>query len=284
MDRECMFSLLTVCYNPGEKLRRTVESALRQTYTDFELIIKDGVSKDGSLESISDLLADPRIHVYSERDKGIYDAMNRAVELATGKYVFFLNCGDLLYDEGVLARVAAEEERVRCKEPGAEEKPSSKERWIIYGNVFSRKTKAWITPPPAISGFTCYRNIPCHQACFYDTGLCKEKPFETKYKIRGDYEHFLWCFYRGKARMHYLDTPIAEYEGGGYSETKENLKRSKREHKEIVERYMKRGELLKYRALLAITLAPLRTYLAESPRFSGAYFKLLKLFYGKGQR
>ena len=84
--------------------------------------------------------------------------------------------------------------------------------------------------------------------------------------------------------MHYLNAPISEYEGGGYSETKENLKRSKREHKEIVERYMSRGELFKYRTIMAITLAPLRTYLAESPRFSDTYFKLLKLLYGKRRK
>lgn len=286
------FSLLTVCYNPGEKLRTTVESALKQTYGNFELIIKDGVSRDGSLDSIKDLLADPRIRLYAEKDSGIYDAMNRAVELAEGRYVFFLNCGDMLYDEKVLERVAAEDERLQGKteeikapeghaEGEAEKKEAGQERWIIYGNVFSGKTKAWITPPPLINGFTCYRNVPCHQACFYGARLCKEKPFETKYKIRGDYEHFLWCYYRGNAKMHYLDVPVAEYEGGGYSETKENLKRSKREHKEITEKYMSRGELFKYRTILAVTLAPLRTYLAESPRFSGAYFKLLKLFYGK---
>lgn len=261
------FSLLTVCFNPGDKLRRTVESALRQTYGDFELIIKDGGSKDGALESISDLLSDPRIRVYVEKDGGIYDAMNRAVSLATGKYVFFLNCGDVLYDERVLERVQALDGKLSGKP------------YIIYGNVFSAKTAAWITPPPEITGFTCYRNVPCHQACFYATELCKRKPFETKYKIRGDYEHFLWCFYRGGAGMQYLDTPIAEYEGGGYSETKENLKRSKKEHKEITENYMSRGELLRYRFLMAVTLAPLRTWLAESPVFSKMYFGLLRGFY-----
>lgn len=330
----CFFSLITVCLNPGDKLRGTLESALKQTCGDFELIVKDGGSSDGSLEKNRELLKDPRIRVFTEKDTGIYDAMNQAVSHAEGQYIFFLNCGDTLYDETVLEKVkkAAEEGLAtegltseRCLpedqgEGGAPGKPgcgtiSNKPefgkilegnggvsemaeneadrphrqleagrgtRQILYGDVFGRKNQAWITPPPSITGFTCYRNVPCHQACFYSASLCKEKPFETKYKIRGDYEHFLWCFYRGEAQMRYLSFPVAEYEGGGYSETKENLRRSKAEHREITSLYMKKTELLKYRLIMALTLAPLRTYLSESPRFAGMYSRLLKAFYRKG--
>ncbi|MBP5280981.1 MAG: glycosyltransferase [Lachnospiraceae bacterium] len=118
----CEFSLITVCLNPGEKLRGTLESALRQTYGDFELLIKDGGSTDGSIEGVSDLLEDPRIRVINRKDKSIYDAMNQAVEEAKGKYVYFLNCGDKLYDETVLEKVA-------------EAAKSSSSRYIFYGNV-----------------------------------------------------------------------------------------------------------------------------------------------------
>lgn len=297
----CFFSLLTVCLNPGEKLRGTLESALKQTCGDFELIVKDGGSSDGSLEEIQDLLSDPRVRVYQEKDTGIYDAMNQAVSHASGKYLFFLNCGDTLYDGNVLEKVkqAAEEDAPGLEEsskeqiygsqtgevcdadafPEREKQTDREERQVLYGDVFGRKNQVWITPPPSITGFTCYRNVPCHQACFYSVSLCKEKPFETKYRIRGDYEHFLWCFYRGNAKMRYLAFPVAAYEGGGYSETKENLKRSKVEHREITARYMKKTELIKYRSIMLLTLAPLRTYLAESTRFSGLYSKLLKVFY-----
>ena len=265
----CQFSLLTVALNPGKKLRETISSALVQTFQDFELIIKDGGSTDGSLEGIADLLGDPRIRVVSQKDTGIYDGMNQAVALAKGKYVYFLNCGDRLMDEKVLERVGGELEKL------------SWDRVILYGNVFWKEKQALVTPPRQITGFTCYRNVPCHQACFYDAGLCKEKPFETQYKIRGDYEHFLWCHYQGGAREHYLDLTIAEYEGGGFSESKENQKRSKRELREITQRYMGRAELLKYRAIMAITLAPLRSWLSENKRFSGLYYKLVGMLYHK---
>lgn len=266
----CRFSLLTVCLNPGDKLRSTLESALMQSFEDFEIIIKDGGSKDGSIEGISDLLQDRRLKLFQEKDTGIYDAMNQAVMHATGDFVFFLNCGDKLYDKDVLQRVHQEAQML-----------AGSDRCVIYGNIFNEKKNAWIAPSPRITGFTCFRNIPCHQACFYSTVLCKEKPFETKYKIRGDYEHFLWCFYQGNAKMHYLDGAVSCYEGGGFSETKENLKRSKKEHKEITEKYMAAGELFQYRFIMAITLAPLRTALSESKTFAGPYNALIGLLYKK---
>ena len=266
----CMFSLITICLNPGDKLRKTLESALCQTEKDFEVIIKDGGSKDHSLETIQDYLQDPRIKLFVEKDGSIYDGMNQAVAHASGKYVFFLNCGDLLYDENVLKKVR--ERILQSADPKCG-------RFVFYGNVYHQNTQSWIIPAPKITGFTCYRNIPCHQACFYDASLCKEKAFDSKYKIRGDYEHFLWCFYRGNAKMQYLDVPVAKYEGGGYSETKENLRRSKREHREITCKYMGKFELFKYRAIMALTLAPVRTMISENPKLSATYQKLVGKIY-----
>ena len=280
----CEFSLLTVALNPGDKLRGTLESALSQTYQDFELILKDGGSTDGSLEAVADLLADPRIRVITKKDTGIYDAMNQAVQEATGKYVYFLNCGDKLYDETVLEKVAGEIGSLTASEGGAVQTKADGEnslRLVVYGNVLWKEKQSLVTPPAQITGFTCYRNVPCHQACFYDASLCKEKPFETEYKIRGDYEHFLWCHYVGKAREAYVNLTVAEYEGGGFSESKKNVERSKREHREITKKYMSNAELFKYRTIMALTLAPLRTWISENPKVSGVYYRLVAKFYRK---
>ena len=70
------FSIIVVCYNAGEELRKTVESIQNQTDTDYEIIVKDGVSTDGSLKQLKE---DDRLRIYSSPDKGIYDAMNQAV-------------------------------------------------------------------------------------------------------------------------------------------------------------------------------------------------------------
>lgn len=264
------FSVIVVCLNPGDKLGPTMESILKQDYPDFDVIVKDGGSKDGSIEK---LVQDNRIKLFVEKDTGIYDAMNQAVAHADGDFVIFMNCGDSFYDESVLTKVS----ELAKKEQG--EAPL-----VIYGNIYNEKSKSFITPAPTINGFTCYRNVPCHQSCIYSTALCKQKPYEPKFKIRADYEHFLWCYYVGKAKMIHLDYAVANYEGGGFSETKENLKRSKKEHEEITKRYMKTGELFKYKMILALTLAPIRRKMAESPRFSAFYHKCTSFLYGKKQK
>ena len=265
------FSIVVVSLNPGDKLKKTLQSILMQDFTDYEVIVKDGGSKDGCLEWAAEELDDPRIHLYTEKDKSIYDGMNQAVSHAQGEYIYFLNCGDKFYDKKVLGKIAGEIAVVEKKEPG--------KRHIFYGDIFGEKNGVHITPAPKITGFTCYRNVPNHQSCFYSATLCKEKPFEIRFKIRGDYEHFLWCFYKAEADMVYIKTPIAYYEGGGYSESRENIARSKAEHREITAKYMSRKELFRYRAVMLLTLAPLRTFMAENPVLSGFYNRMRSLLY-----
>ena len=90
-----LFSILVVCLNPGVKLKNTLQSIMKQTFTDYEVIVKDGGSTDGSLDCIGKL-ADCRIKQVCKKDKGIYDAMNQAVLEASGQYIYFLNCGDII--------------------------------------------------------------------------------------------------------------------------------------------------------------------------------------------
>ena len=98
------FSIIVVTLNAGEKLKETVQSVLAQQFTDYEIVVKDGGSTDGSVEKLPQ---DARLMVYVRKDKGIYDAMNQAVEFAKGQYVLFLNCGDFFYDQTVLTRADA---------------------------------------------------------------------------------------------------------------------------------------------------------------------------------
>lgn len=274
------FSVITVALNPGEKLNMTLESVLGQTCSDAEIVLKDGGSSDGSLERWQQVNGTrpeaARVKVIAEKDRGIYDAMNQAVARASGEFLLFLNCGDVLKDEHVLERTlqVLEEE----KKAGTD-----LDRLVLYGDTYGRKNSVAIASPPAIDGFVCYRNIPCHQSCFYAAALCREKPYDLQYKIRADYDHFLWCYYRGKARMHHMGFPVASYEGGGYSESRANRQRDRLEHKQITAEYMGRAELLRYRAVMACTLAPLRSWAAESRAFSGAYHWVKERVYGRGR-
>lgn len=265
------FSIVVVCLNAGDKLKRTVESILGQTCGDYEIIVKDGLSSDGCLDGLP---MDRRIRVFREKDKGIYDGMNQAVERAEGEYIYFLNCGDLFYDPGVLRRV---EEWIE-KESGAQTEENSG-RYIFYGDIRERLTGERVASNPSMDAFGCYRNVPCHQACFYGKCLMKEKQFDIGYRVRADYEHFLWCFFRGRAETVYMPFLIADYEGGGFSETRENRRVSAAEHKEITGKYMSVGQVLKYRAVMLLTLSRLRTWLAGNKATAHMYQKLKRSLY-----
>lgn len=277
------FSIVVVCLNPGDKLKQTLSNILEQTYRDYEIIVKDGGSCDGSVEEVQKLFGiekcaaaqsgevsetEKRIRLYVEKDRSIYQAMNQAVGYARGEFVMFMNCGDLFYKEDVLEKAA--EQIAGHPHP---------ENLVLYGDTYGEKNDVMIASPPRITGFTCYRNIPCHQSCIYAARLCKEKPYDEAFRIRADYDHFLWCYYVAGADMVSMKIPVASYEGGGYSESRENRKRDKEEHRLITAAYMSKGELFKYRLIMLATLAPLRSFLAENEKFSGVYHWLKDKLY-----
>lgn len=275
MSTKKTFSIIVVCYNAGEKLQKTIASIRGQTEDDYEIIVQDGLSTDGSVEKLS---AGTDLKLFRERDEGIYDAMNRAVSHAAGKYLFFLNCGDYFADEEVLAAVKREIEksdRTLCTD-GLRKQGAGRRRppRIFYGNIRERATGAYVMSNPVIDDFACYRNVPCHQACFYDRRLLVKRGFRTCFQVRADYEHFLWCYYRARAAMVYMPFTVASYEGEGFSENAENRKRSAAEHAHIVKKYMGRGQILRYRLVMLLTLAPLRTYLASHKTTADVYQKI----------
>lgn len=262
---QVMFSIIVVCLNEGERLRDTVESIRQQTYDNYEIIVKDGLSTDNSLQLLP---KDERIRLYCMQDKGIYDAMNQAAEKARGDFVFFLNCGDYFYEKEVLAKTA---EQITIH--------STKDGIIFYGDIFEKVTKERVKSNPRMDAFGCYRNVPCHQACFYSVDLVRRKSFDLKYKVRADYEHFLWCFFRGEARMVSMPFVVASYEGDGFSEIKKNRKRSVKEHREIVNKYMSGKQVFYCRMLMTLSLAPLRAWIARNKTTAHIYNRWKNLFY-----
>ncbi|MDE7322986.1 MAG: glycosyltransferase [Lachnospiraceae bacterium] len=272
MQRHIIYSIIVVCLNSGQRLCDTIESILNQTYENYEVIVKDGGSSDGSVEKLMKVCDDKRIRVYTKEDTGIYDAMNQAIELAQGEYYVFLNTGDSFYDETVLDKITSEIKWRRSNNENAD---------VIYGNLYHKALQSVIYAAPEINDFTCYRNVPCHQTCFYHRSLFAARGYRPEYNVRADYEHFLWCFYEKKANMYYVPVVVASYEGGGYSETKENRKRSARQHREIVIRYMGRRKADKYRLIMLLTLAPLRSAIADSKYLSAVYNRIKTAIYKK---
>jgi len=261
------FSVITVTYNAGDKLKETVTDVLRQTYDNYEILIKDGLSSDGSLEQLP---TSNKIRVESCKDQGIYDAMNQAVELAQGEYIIFMNCGDFFYDENVLSNLS----KVIDKKPS---------RGIYYGDAYFRLSKEVLHMPGEITDFVCFRHIPCHQACIFAKELFADKGFDLSYRIRADYEFFLRQYYKKAVRPCYTGVVVANYEGGGFSETKENRKKDKKEHRRITGMYMPKGKLFCYRMIMIITLQPLRFWIAQRSPLAGVYDRIKTKLYGTGK-
>lgn len=146
-----LFSIVTVCLNAGEALRRTVESVLAQKFEDFEYLIKDGGSTDGSLDSLP---SDPRIRIVRSRDHGIFDAMNQALDAAAGRYVHFLNAGDLFVDNKVLVDVQTQ----IARSPDTE---------FFYGDViFPGCHRKHVCYPNRLSRNFLFSRMLCHQGWF----------------------------------------------------------------------------------------------------------------------
>ncbi len=259
------FTIVTVAYNAGDKLLKTVEDTLKQTYEDFEIIVKDGGSSDGSLEPVRKLESD-KIKIFSGKDNGIYDAMNIAVKAATGDYVIFLNCGDRFYSKDVLKKTAEAEIEA--------------DNTILYGDTYFERVEAISPAPPKITGFVCYRNIPCHQAIFYSRDVLLNRGFDINYKIRADFEHFSYCYFKEKTKFFYLGFPVCFYEGNGISERRSNVKKDKEEYKQAVKGNIPFLKRFLYRAALILTLHKLRGALANNKKTAAFYQKIKGKIYG----
>lgn len=275
------FSIVVVSLNPGDKLFSTLQSILDQDYGNFEIIIKDGGSTDGSVLRLfgegteRKIPADSRIRFFQEPDSGIYDGMNQAVQKVQGQYVLFLNCGDRFFNRSVLSDAASFIEKQESTEV------VRGRSYIFYGDQFNQQQNSPVHSAPVMNDFTCYRNVPCHQVCFYDAQLFAQRGYDTDYRVRADYEHFLYCIYDKNARAVYMPVTVAFYEGGGFSETKENRKRSALEHKVITRYYQGWGKSTWYAFLMLVSLAPLRTWNAENPALAGVYNKVKSAVYGR---
>lgn len=265
-------SIIVVCLNPGDLLKKSLENIRKQTFDDYEIVIKDGMSKDGTKEWLDEFMAKPenaslasKINFIQKKDTCIYDAMNQAIEKSSGDYIVFMNCGDSFYDEDVLKKVFS--------------KDLPLENTIAYGDTYFRKSDSLSKSPTKITGFVCYRNVPCHQSIFYSKDTLKERSFDISYKIRADFEHFIYSFYKGGRNFVYLDTVIADYEGGGFSESAKNRKRDKEEYKRAVRSHIPLKERFVYRAILILTLHKVRGFLANNPRFAKTYQKMKGMLY-----
>jgi glycosyltransferase involved in cell wall biosynthesis len=111
MQQNMKLSIITINWNNAEGLRKTMKSVLTQSCKEFEYIVVDGGSTDGGVDIIKQYEDSPNLRWLSEKDNGIYNAMNKGIKMAHGEYLHFLNSGDCLIDQDVVRKMLAEVER-----------------------------------------------------------------------------------------------------------------------------------------------------------------------------
>jgi len=251
-----LFSIITVTFNPGEGLARTVDSLSAQRCRDFEQIIKDAGSTDGSVQQLARQAKDYTPIVICQPDNGIFDAMNQALDHASGKYVLFLNAGDLLFDGGVLEQVA----KVVTQEV---------DLGLVYGDYFSGPLQLVVKSPKRLSGFFLYRTTLCHQSCFAAREqIEKLGRFDTTYPVVADYDLLLRMVLGASVPYQYLPKTLCWYLGGGSSTQPVNAWRGGREAQTFRRRYFRPMERLLYGCLRAASLPYLRIELMRSRRLA----------------
>lgn len=201
------YSIITICLNMEAEIGNTITSVLRQSCTDFEYLIKDGVSRDGTVgvaESFVEAFAGKGIsyRIISQSDSGIYDAMNQAVREARGEWLIFMNAGDRFANSSVLDCV----DKSGCL----------KDADIVYGDRILhnqqqyRYQKAYPLEKMRVG-------LPfCHQSVFTKRTFFDNNAYSLKYKMCSDFHFYLQLYREGRKFVH-LPFPVSIYDVNGVS-------------------------------------------------------------------
>lgn len=186
------FTVITVCYNASATIRETIASVLCQTYRGMEYIVVDGKSTDGTAEILQSI-TDRRMKFISEKDTGIYNAMNKGLRMADGDFLIFLGADDTFFDSNVLEHVA---NRVK----GTDE--------VLYGDVLLKKSQRLYNG--AFSRWTWgHRNI-CHQSIFYPKCVYDRYQYDERYSLCADWDYNLRLLTDG-FRFTYINETISVF-------------------------------------------------------------------------
>lgn len=186
-------SIITVTYNAASVLKRTLDSVKAQSWQQIEHLIIDGASKDETISMAETYKAQCpyEVVILSEPDKGLYDAMNKGLRLATGDYLVFLNAGDTLHAADTLETIVRSARRDACQSKNCQ-LPG-----VLYGDTaitdeqghFLRLRR--LRPPKKLS-WKSFRQgmLVCHQAFYALTDIAKNLPYDPRYRYSADVD---WC-------------------------------------------------------------------------------------------
>lgn len=230
-----VFSIITCTYNAESVLQRTLDSVLEQTYSHVEHIIVDGASTDATLDMVEAYKQKSdaedwchEVRVKSEPDRGLYDAMNKGIQRATGQYVLFLNAGDTFPSADTLELVA--------ESVGEGEEPPA----VLYGDTdvvddegrFLRHRR--LSPPRRLTWRSFMKGmLVCHQAFYARTDLAKVTPYNLHYRFSADVD---WCIRimrlarRRRLPMRNVGAVVVNFLDGGMTTTNHRASLKERFH------------------------------------------------------
>jgi glycosyltransferase involved in cell wall biosynthesis len=204
-----LVSIIIPTFNSASTIRATLDSVINQTYENIEVLVLDGLSNDTTCEIVNRFKAKHLfITLISEKDSGVYDAMNKGIELAKGDYLYFMGSDDVFFDNNTLADVFTED-AVKYD--------------IIYGNVKFKNGKHIYSGESNLFKLVNQQISICHQAIFYSKQTFKIiGNYNLKYFIHADYDFNIRCFQNRVLKIKYIDIIVAIFNETGLSGTKSN--------------------------------------------------------------
>ncbi len=194
-------SIITINYNNRDGLRKTIESVIAQSCKDFEFIIIDGASTDGGVDVLKEY--DRHIDYWSSTpDNGVYNAMNKGVKIARGRYCIFMNSGDTFHDEDVIKNAIGQ-----LQEDGADVVTGG--TWLSIGRL--------VPAPESVSMTFLYAATLCHQSSFIRRKLLLEFPYDESLRYVADWKFWVQTLIYNNCTYSHVKATVSDYDWNGMS-------------------------------------------------------------------
>ena len=256
--KKVILSIIVVSLNTKLDFIRTLNSIFKQSFKNYELIVVDGKSIDGTIEEIYKRKK-KMSKIVIEKDQGIYDAMNKGIKLVSGRWVIFLNSGDIFYNKNVLKNIF--KKKIESKD-------------IVYGNSLVKNINLkYYVKAKKFSKKTIIMPF-CHQSTMTKSNILKQNNFSLKYKCSSDFNFFLYCFIK-KKKFFNVNLNFATVSANGLAD--KNRQKVFDENIQILNNYN-----YNYNLILRIMLLKLINYIKDIIKFFLPTFlikKILKIKY-----